>query len=87
MLSGACVHIHTHVPACGYSRQHAEGTARYRSEFRLATVVVVTADALMAAGATAPEEGKLMEAVPGQRWEANQPIHPQSPSLQHLNKQ
>ena len=70
-------HTHTHTrihnPACGQSRQCAEGTARPRSKLRLVPVVVAAAGALMAALATAPEKG---EAPRGSRGSLVKPPEP-----------
>ena len=71
-LTAEYTHTHTriHNPACGQSRQCAEGTARPRSKLRLVPVVVA-AGALMAALATAPEKGEAPRWSQSELWDGN----------------
>ena len=77
-LTAEYTHTHTHTrihkPACGHSRQCAEGTARPRSKLRLVTVVVATAEALMAALATAPEKGEAPRGSHGSLVKPPEPV-------------
>ena len=73
-------HTHTHSPACGHSRQCAEGTARPRSKLRSVTAVAAIAEALMVALATAPEKGEALRGSSGNPVKPP-PLEPIQPEL------